>query len=69
MFDHQITLKGLNFIGGLPEHIIKKAHLDAADVMGAAGAKGEAGSGARAARQGGCLPLFCLRFCSAWPLS
>lgn len=33
IFDHQITLKGLNFIGGLPEHIIKKAHLEAAEVM------------------------------------
>lgn len=40
VFDHQITLKGMAFIGGLPEHIIKKAHLDASDVMGAAAPKG-----------------------------
>lgn len=33
MFDHQIALKGLAFIGGIPEHIVKRAHLDAQDVM------------------------------------
>jgi len=33
IFDHQITLKGLQYIGGLPEHIIKRAHLEAHDVM------------------------------------
>eukprot|EP00878_Enallax_costatus_P010897 GHUV01011381.1.p1 GENE.GHUV01011381.1~~GHUV01011381.1.p1 ORF type:complete len:670 (+),score=126.18 GHUV01011381.1:946-2955(+) len=33
VFDHQIMLKGFAFIGGIPEHIVKRAHLDAEDVM------------------------------------
>lgn len=28
VFHHQIMLKGFNFVGGIPEHIIKRAHLD-----------------------------------------
>jgi hypothetical protein len=24
----QIMLKGFNFVGGMPEHLIKRAHLD-----------------------------------------
>lgn len=28
VFDHQIMLKGFAFIGGIPEHIVKRAHLD-----------------------------------------
>lgn len=28
VFDHQIMLKGFNFIGGIPEHVVKRAHLD-----------------------------------------
>uniref|UniRef100_A0A383VTF4 Chloride channel protein n=1 Tax=Tetradesmus obliquus TaxID=3088 RepID=A0A383VTF4_TETOB len=33
VFDHQIMLKGFNFIGGIPEHIVNRAHLEAEDVM------------------------------------
>eukprot|EP00879_Flechtneria_rotunda_P030328 GHRR01032951.1.p1 GENE.GHRR01032951.1~~GHRR01032951.1.p1 ORF type:complete len:322 (+),score=104.07 GHRR01032951.1:936-1901(+) len=33
VFDHQIMLKGFSFIGGIPEHLIKQAHLDAEDIM------------------------------------
>ena len=28
VFDHQIMLKGLAFVGGLPEHVVKQAHLE-----------------------------------------
>ena len=28
VFHHQIMLKGFNFVGGLPEHLVKRAHLD-----------------------------------------
>jgi hypothetical protein len=28
VFDHQIMLKGFNFIGGIPEHIVNRAHLE-----------------------------------------
>ena len=43
VFDHQIKLKGLPFIGGVPEHIIKRAHLDADDVMTGAKVRATAG--------------------------
>lgn len=28
VFHHQIMLKGFNYVGGMPEHLIKRAHLD-----------------------------------------
>jgi hypothetical protein len=28
VFDHQIMLKGFNFVGGIPEHIVNRAHLE-----------------------------------------
>ncbi|GBF95490.1 chloride channel CLC-c [Raphidocelis subcapitata] len=50
IFDHQIMLKGLQVIGGIPEHVVRRAHLDAADVMarpgsGGPGCGGPAGAG------------------------
>jgi hypothetical protein len=28
VFHHQIMLKGFMYVGGIPEHVIKRAHLD-----------------------------------------
>lgn len=33
VFDHQMMLKGLAFIGGQPEHVVKRSHLVSQDVM------------------------------------
>lgn len=33
MFDHQIALKGLPLVGGLPDHAVAAAGLEAGDVM------------------------------------
>lgn len=31
VFHHQIMLKGFSYVGGIPEHLIKRAHLDVRD--------------------------------------
>lgn len=30
----QIMLKGFNYIGGIPEHLIRRAHLDVSEWVG-----------------------------------
>lgn len=37
VFDHQIMLKGFNFIGGIPEHIVNRAHLEVGALPGRCG--------------------------------
>jgi hypothetical protein len=33
VFHHQIMLKGFSYVGGIPEHLIKRAHLDVSCVF------------------------------------
>lgn len=34
VFHHQIMLKGFSYVGGIPEHLIKRAHLDVSCAAG-----------------------------------
>jgi chloride channel 7 len=33
VFHHQIMLKAFSFVGGIPEHLIKRAHLDVSALL------------------------------------